>query len=319
MKKAPYKATYSPFRSFTRDEWSKLDEHPMFPISDIDLTKLKGLNEPLTLEEMEEVYIPLLRLLQIHITHYRRLHNELDEFFDNTSYRVPYIIGIAGSVAAGKSTTARVLQKLLSLTPEKLNVELVTTDGFLYSNAELTERGIFNRKGFPESYDAKRLIAFLSAAKSGRQLLTAPVYSHLYYDVMPNEIQEIKHPDILIVEGINVLQVSKSAKDRRKKRVFVSDFFDFSIYVDARNRDLRQWFIERFFTLQKTAFLNPDSYFHQHVDLSEEESIEFATQVWDDINLPNLEQNILPTRFRADLILEKGECHFVRGVRIRKV
>ena len=319
MKKAPYKATYSPFRSFTRDEWSKLDEHPMFPISDIDLTKLKGLNEPLTLEEMEEVYIPLLRLLQIHITHYRRLHNELDEFFDNTSYRVPYIIGIAGSVAAGKSTTARVLQKLLSLTPEKLNVELVTTDGFLYSNAELTERGIFNRKGFPESYDAKRLIAFLSAAKSGRQLLTATVYSHLYYDVMPNEIQEIKHPDILIVEGINVLQVSKSAKDRRKKRVFVSDFFDFSIYVDARNRDLRQWFIERFFTLQKTAFLNPDSYFHQHVDLSEEESIEFATQVWDDINLPNLEQNILPTRFRADLILEKGECHFVRGVRIRKV
>lgn len=319
MKKAPYKATYSPFRSFTRDEWSKLDEHPMFPISDIDLTKLKGLNEPLTLEEMEEVYIPLLRLLQIHITHYRRLHNELDEFFDNTSYRVPYIIGIAGSVAAGKSTTARVLQKLLSLTPEKLNVELVTTDGFLYSNAELTERDIFNRKGFPESYDAKRLIAFLSAAKSGRQLLTAPVYSHLYYDVMPNEIQEIKHPDILIVEGINVLQVSKSAKDRRKKRVFVSDFFDFSIYVDARNRDLRQWFIERFFTLQKTAFLNPDSYFHQHVDLSEEESIEFATQVWDDINLPNLEQNILPTRFRADLILEKGECHFVRGVRIRKV
>lgn len=319
MKKAPYKATYSPFRSFTRDEWSKLEEHPMFPISDIDLTKLKGLNEPLTLKEMEEVYIPLIRLLQIHITHYRRLHNELDEFFDNTSYRVPYIIGIAGSVAAGKSTTARVLQKLLSLTPEKPNVELVTTDGFLYSNEELTRRGIFNRKGFPESYNAKSLIAFLSAAKSGRRLLTAPVYSHLYYDVMPNEIQEIKCPDILIVEGINVLQVSKSAKDRRKKRVFVSDFFDYSIYVDARNRDLRQWFIERFFTLQETAFLNPESYFHQHANLSKEESIAFATQVWDDINLPNLEQNILPTRFRADLILEKAESHFVRGVRIRKV
>ena len=319
MKKAPYKATYSPFRSFTRDEWSKLDEHPMFPISDIDLTKLKGLNEPLTIEEMEEVYIPLIRLLQIHITHYRRLHNELDEFFDNTSYRVPYIIGIAGSVAAGKSTTARVLQKLLSLTPEKLNVELVTTDGFLYPNAELTKRGIFNRKGFPESYDAKSLIAFLSAVKSGRQVLNAPVYSHLYYDVMPNEVQEIKYPDILIVEGINVLQVSKSAKDKRKKRVFVSDFFDFSIYVDARNKDLRQWFLERFFTLQKTAFLNPESYFHQYANLSEQESLDFATQVWDDINMPNLEQNILPTRFRADLILEKGECHFVRGVRIRKI
>ena len=319
MKKAPYKATYSPFRSFTRDEWSKLDEHPMFPISDIDLTKLKGLNEPLTIEEMEEVYIPLIRLLQIHITHYRRLHNELDEFFDNTSYRVPYIIGIAGSVAAGKSTTARVLQKLLSLTPEKLNVELVTTDGFLYPNAELTKRGIFNRKGFPESYDAKSLIAFLSAVKSGRQVLNAPVYSHLYYDVISNEVQEIKYPDILIVEGINVLQVSKSAKDKRKKRVFVSDFFDFSIYVDARNKDLRQWFLERFFTLQKTAFLNPESYFHQYANLSEQESLDFATQVWDDINMPNLEQNILPTRFRADLILEKGECHFVRGVRIRKI
>ncbi len=319
MKKTPYQATHSPFRSFTRDEWSKLEEHPMFPISDIDLTKLKGLNEPLTLEEMEEVYIPLIRLLQIHITHYRKLHNERDEFFKNSSNRVPYIIGIAGSVAAGKSTTARVLQKLLSLTPEKLNVELVTTDGFLYSNAELTKRGIFNRKGFPESYDAKNLIAFLSAAKSGRQILSAPVYSHLYYDIMPNETQEIEYPDILIIEGINVLQVPRSAEGRRKKRVFVSDFFDFSIYVDASHKDLRQWFLERFLTLQKTAFLNPESYFHQYVDLSEKQSVDFATEVWDNINLPNLEQNILPTRFRADLILEKGECHFVRGVRIRKI
>ncbi len=321
MSKTPYQATYSPFRSFTRSEWSKLEEHPMFPISisDIDLTKLQGLNEPLTLEEMEEVYIPMIRLLQIHITHYRNLHNERDEFFKNSSKRVPYIIGIAGSVSAGKSTTARVLQKLLSLTPEKLNVELVTTDGFLYSNAELTKRGILNRKGFPESYDAKSLIAFLSAAKSGRELMSAPVYSHLYYDIMPNEIQQIEYPDILIVEGINVLQVPRTGESKHKKRVFVSDFFDFSIYVDASEKDLRQWFLERFLTLQKTAFLNPESYFHQYVDLSEKQSEEFATEVWDNINLPNLEQNILPTRFRADLIMEKGECHFVRGVRIRKI
>lgn len=319
MKKNSYKATYSPFRSFTRDEWRKLEEHPMFPISDIDLTKLQGLNEPLTQEELEEVYIPMVRLLQIHITHYRNLHNERDVFFDNSSRQVPYIIGIAGSVAAGKSTTARVLQKLLSLTPEKPKVELVTTDGFLYPNAELIKRGIFNRKGFPESYDAKRLIAFLSASKSGRENLTAPVYSHLYYDVVENETQEIVQPDILIVEGINVLQVPRSADKRRKKRVFVSDFFDFSIYVDASQNDLRQWFVERFLTLQKTAFLNPDSYFHQYAELSEKQSLDFATQVWETINQPNLDLNILPTRFRADLILEKGECHFVRGVRIRKI
>ncbi|MDD4728656.1 MAG: type I pantothenate kinase [Dysgonamonadaceae bacterium] len=319
MKKNIYQATYSPFRSFTRNEWRKLEEHPMFPISNIDLTKLKGLNEPLTLEELEEVYIPMIRLLQIHITHYRRLHNERDEFFNNSSHRIPYIIGIAGSVAAGKSTTARVLQKLLSLTPEKLNIDLVTTDGFLYSNDELTKRGILNRKGFPESYDAKKLIAFLSAAKSGRQTLTAPVYSHLYYDILPNEIQEISYPDILIVEGVNVLQVPRNSESKRKKRVFVSDFFDFSIFVDASHKDLRQWFLERFVTLKQTAFLNPESYFHQYAEMPEEQSMEFANMVWDTINLPNLEQNILPTRFRADLILEKGECHFVRGVRIRKI
>ena len=228
MSKKPYEVTYSPFRSFSREEWSKLEEHPMFPVSDIDVTQLQALNEPLTIGEIEDIYLPMIRLLQIHITHYRNLHNERDQFFDNTSRRMPYIIGIAGSVAAGKSTTARVLQKLLSMTPGNPKVELITTDGFLYPNAELERRGIFNKKGFPESYNAKQLVAFLSAVKSGREVLEAPVYSHLYYDVIPNRVQVIERPDILIVEGINILQVTINKKSRHK--VFVSDFFDFSIY-----------------------------------------------------------------------------------------
>jgi len=316
MNKA-YEVTYSPFRAFTREEWRKLEDHPMFPISGIDLTKLQALNEPLTSEEVEDIYIPMIRLLQIHLTHYRHLHNERDQFFDNTSKPIPYIIGIAGSVAVGKSTTARLLQKLLSMTPEKPRVELITTDGFLYPNEELKRRGLLNKKGFPESYDAKQLLSFLSSVKSGRETLEAPLYSHLYYDVIKEKVQTIERPDILIVEGINVLQVTTGKKTRR--RVFVSDFFDFSIYVDASERDLREWYLERFKKLQQTAFRDPDSYFHRYASYPEKKLLKFANKVWDEINLLNLQQNILPTRFRADLILEKGECHFVRGVRIRKV
>lgn len=311
-----YDITFSPFRAFTRDEWRILEEHPNFPVSDIDLQQLQAMNEPLTQEEVADIYIPMVRLLEIHIAHYRRLHNERDEFFKRNSKPMPYIIGIAGSVAAGKSTTARVLQKLLSMSLQHPKVALVTTDGFLYSNKELEKRGIMNRKGFPESYDAKKLIAFLSGAKSGKEILEIPVYSHLYYDVMPEETQTIEIPDIIIVEGINVLQVS--SKPLRRK-VFVSDFFDFSIYVDAAEKDLKEWYLDRFLMLQKTAFSNPKSYFHKYSDIPIERLMEFGEKIWDEINSPNLKENILPTRFRADLIIEKSSEHVTRGIRMRKI
>lgn len=307
---------HSPFRSIDRDEWKQLNGHPSYSLTEKDLRKLRALNEPLTVQEIEEIYYPLGQLLQIHMKHYWELHQDVDYFLKNRTKKLPFIIGIAGSVAAGKSTTARVLQRVLSLSKQNLKVELVTTDGFLYPNKTLIERGILNRKGFPESYDTKRLLSFLAAIKSGQEKLTAPVYSHLGYDVVQGELQLIEQPDVVILEGINVLQVNMQGK-KKEARVFVSDYFDFSIYVDAKGKHLRRWYIDRFESLRQTAFQDPQSYFHKFADLEMEESQAMALGIWNEINKPNLITNIEPTKYRADLILEKGKNHQVKHIKLR--
>jgi len=310
-------ATISRFVEFTRADWARLRASTPLPLSAAQLKGLVSLNEPMSLGEVSDIYLPLSRLLNLQVGATQELHRTTARFLDSDSPRVPFIVGVAGSVAVGKSTASRVLQALLSRWPSHPTVDLITTDGFLLPLDVLESRELLQRKGFPESYDIRRLIRFLADVKSGAPEVLAPVYSHLRYDIVPGEYQAVRQPDIMIVEGLNVLQTG--GRLGRHVPMFVSDFFDYSIYVDAHESDIEQWYVERFLSLRETVFKNPSSYFHRYASLDHDEAIETARGIWQSINLVNLRENVLPTRERAHLILEKGRDHAVRKVRLRKL
>jgi type I pantothenate kinase len=308
----------SPYVRFTRDEWARLRAATPLTLTEGDLEQLRGINERIALDEVADIYLALSRLLNLYVAAIQNLHRVSDTFLGSPAAKVPYVIAVAGSVAVGKSTTARILQALLARWPDHPQVDLVTTDGFLFPNETLEERGLMDRKGFPESYDLRRLVRFLADVKSGRAEVSAPVYSHLTYDIVPGEEQVVRQPDIVIVEGLTVLQTGDGHADRAPQ-LFVSDFFDFSLYVDAEEADIEQWYLERFLTLRETAFADERSFFHHFAALSEDEAILVARSIWQSINGVNLHENILPTRERARLILEKAPDHSVRAVRLRKL
>jgi type I pantothenate kinase len=308
----------SPYRIFTRAEWAARREDTPMTLTADEVTRVRSLHDRLDMQEVEDIYLPLSRLLSLYVAATQRLFRAQQAFLGTEDSKMPYIIGVGGSVAVGKSTTARVLQALLARWPNVPKVDLVTTDGFLYPNAILAREGLMEKKGFPESYDLPALLRFLSDIKAGRRPVRAPVYSHLIYDVMPNQWVEIDRPDILIVEGLNVLQTGSPPKGG-KAIPYVSDFFDFSIYLDAGEEVLLKWYVDRFLTLRETAFRDPKSYFHRYATLSDAEAIETASGIWNRINLVNLHENILPTRQRADLILKKGEGHQVDEAALRRL
>jgi type I pantothenate kinase len=308
----------SPYHVFSRTEWAGRRADTPMTLTQDEVSRLRSLHDRLDIREVEDIYLPLSRLLSMYVAATQRLFRAQQSFLGTEDSKMPYIIGIGGSVAVGKSTTARVLQALLARWPNVPKVDLVTTDGFLYPNAVLAREGLMERKGFPESYDLPALLRFLSGVKAGRRPTRAPVYSHLVYDVIANQWVEIDRPDILIVEGLNVLQTGHPPKDG-KMIPYVSDFFDFSVYLDADENVLRNWYVDRFLTLRGTAFSDPKSFFHRYATLSDEDAAETATSIWRRINLLNLHENILPTRQRADLILKKAESHLVEEVALRKL
>ncbi len=308
----------SPYRAFSRDEWAALRADTPMTLTPDEVTRLRSLHDRLDMAEVEQIYLPLSRLLSLYVVATQSLFSAQQAFLGTSDSKMPFIIGVAGSVAVGKSTTARVLQALLARWSDMPKVDLVTTDGFLYPNSILEREGLMEKKGFPESYDLPALLGFLRDVKAGRHPARAPIYSHLVYDVVPNQWIEIDRPDILIVEGLNVLQTGRPPKDGGAIP-FVSDFFDFSVYLDADEATLLAWYVDRFLTLRGTAFRDPKSYFHRYAKLSDQEAVVMATSIWSRINLLNLNENILPTRQRADLILRKGASHRVDEVALRRL